>query len=107
LDGVTHVLCRLDKFPKAVVIPILSAGGGNHARITIPGAGWSTGSARFAGSGRLCCRQLARKSPKCRDRQYGAPKGLAVRNGYTYTREFAHASVRLDIENQTGEVVWH
>ena len=41
------------------------------------------------------------------DRPLGAPKGPAVRNGYTYAREFAHASVRLDIENQTGVVVWH
>jgi hypothetical protein len=41
------------------------------------------------------------------DRLLGAPKGPAVRDGYTYTWEFAHASVRLDIENQTGEVVGH
>jgi hypothetical protein len=41
------------------------------------------------------------------DRPLGAPKGPAVRSGYTYTREFAHASVRLDIEKQTGEVTWH
>ena len=41
------------------------------------------------------------------DRPLGAPRGPAVRAGYTYTREFAHASVRLDIEKQTGEVVWH
>ncbi len=40
------------------------------------------------------------------DRPLGAPKGPAVRNGYTYTREFAHASVQLDIEKQTGDVVW-
>jgi hypothetical protein len=36
----------------------------------------------------------------------GAPKGPAVRSGYTYTREFAHASVRLDIEKQTGSIKW-
>jgi hypothetical protein len=41
------------------------------------------------------------------DRRLGAPRGAAVRTGYLYTREFAHASVRLDIEKQTGEVVWH
>ncbi len=40
------------------------------------------------------------------DRPLGAPKGPAVRNGYTYTREFAHVSVRLDIEKQTGEIIW-
>jgi hypothetical protein len=41
------------------------------------------------------------------DRPLGAPKGPAVRDGYTYTREFAHASVRLNIEKETGEIVWH
>ncbi len=40
------------------------------------------------------------------DRPLGAPRGPAVRNGYTYTREFAHASVQLDIEKQTGVIVW-
>lgn len=41
------------------------------------------------------------------DRPLGEPKGAAVRAGYIYTREFAHASVRLDIEKQTGNIVWH
>ncbi|MFC1766209.1 putative glycoside hydrolase, partial [Planctomycetota bacterium] len=40
------------------------------------------------------------------DRPLGPPKGPAVRNGYTYTREFDHASVQLDIENETGTIVW-
>jgi hypothetical protein len=40
------------------------------------------------------------------DRPLGAPKGPAERNGYTFTREFAHASVRLDLESETGEVIW-
>jgi len=40
------------------------------------------------------------------DRPLGAPNGPAVRNGYTYTREFAHASVWLDIEKQTGAMDW-
>jgi len=44
--------------------------------------------------------------PSDYDRPLGAPKGPAVREGYTYTREFAHASVRLDIENETGEILW-
>lgn len=38
------------------------------------------------------------------DRPLGAPKGPAVRSGYIYTREFAHASVRLDVEKQTGDI---
>ena len=32
--------------------------------------------------------------------------GPAVQDGYIYTRDFAHASVRLDIENQIGSVDW-
>ncbi len=40
------------------------------------------------------------------DRPLGPPKGPAVREGYTYTREFDHASVKLDIENETASVVW-
>ncbi|MCM2369623.1 putative glycoside hydrolase [Aporhodopirellula aestuarii] len=44
--------------------------------------------------------------PSDYDRPLGPPNGPATRDGYTYTREFAHASVRLDIENETGEVVW-
>ena len=40
------------------------------------------------------------------DRPLGEPKGPALRDGYTYTREFAHASVQLDIENETAKIVW-
>jgi len=40
------------------------------------------------------------------DRPLGAPAGPAVRAGYTYSREFAHASVRVDIEKQTGSIQW-
>jgi hypothetical protein len=40
------------------------------------------------------------------ERPLGEPKGPAVKDGYIYTREFAHAKVRLDIENEVGEIVW-
>ena len=40
------------------------------------------------------------------DRPLGPPRGPAIRNGYTYTREFEHASVQLDIENETASIVW-
>ena len=40
------------------------------------------------------------------DRPLGPPEGPAVQDGYVYTREFAHAKVRLDIENQIGEIEW-
>ncbi len=39
-------------------------------------------------------------------RPLGAPNGPAVKDGYSYRREFKHASVRLDIENETASIVW-
>jgi hypothetical protein len=68
-DSATHVLRRPDKFPEAVVIPILNAGRGNHDGIMVPDASKSTVHVHFAGSGRPRSRQLARKTPECRDRQ--------------------------------------
>ena len=46
------------------------------------------------------------KCPPELERPLGEPKGPAVRDGYIYTREFAHAKVRLDIENEIGEIIW-
>ena len=40
------------------------------------------------------------------DHPLGGPKTPAVRDGYVYTRQFAHASVRLDIDKQIGAVEW-
>lgn len=40
------------------------------------------------------------------DRPLGAPQGPAVREGSVYTRDFAHASVRLDLDTQTGNIDW-
>ncbi|WP_236621074.1 alpha-L-fucosidase [Rhodopirellula sallentina] len=40
------------------------------------------------------------------DKPLGPPKGPAVKNGNVYTREFTHASVTLDIENETANLVW-
>ena len=40
------------------------------------------------------------------DRPLGAPKGPAVQEGYIYTREFAHAKGRVDIETEVGEIEW-
>ena len=40
------------------------------------------------------------------DRPLGPPKGPALQDGYIYTREFAHAKVRVDIENEVGEIEW-
>ena len=46
------------------------------------------------------------KHPSEFDRPLGAPQGPAVRAGYVYTREFAHASIRLDLETQTARIDW-
>ncbi|TWU44312.1 Alpha-L-fucosidase [Novipirellula aureliae] len=40
------------------------------------------------------------------DKPLGPPKGPAVQDGYTYTREFKHASVFLDIEKKQGRITW-
>ena len=40
------------------------------------------------------------------DRPLGAPKGPAKKTGYIYTREFEHASVKLDIVKQTADIKW-
>jgi hypothetical protein len=40
------------------------------------------------------------------ERPLGAPKGPAVRAGYTYTREFEHVSVFVDIEQKTARIDW-
>ena len=36
----------------------------------------------------------------------GPPKGPPKQDGYRYTREFEHASVKLDIESATAEIQW-
>lgn len=46
------------------------------------------------------------KRPPELERPLGDPKAPAVRNGYIYTREFAHAKVRVDIENEVGGIIW-
>jgi hypothetical protein len=40
------------------------------------------------------------------DRPLGPPKGPAKHDGFIYTREFEHVSVRLDLETKKGEVTW-
>ncbi|KLU06421.1 hypothetical protein RISK_001632 [Rhodopirellula islandica] len=40
------------------------------------------------------------------DKPLGPPKGPAVKDGTTYTREFESASVFLDIETQTAKITW-
>lgn len=40
------------------------------------------------------------------DKPLGPPQGDATRTGWTYQREFAHASVVVDLENQTARIDW-
>lgn len=36
----------------------------------------------------------------------GAPKGPTIKKGYRYERDFEHARVIVDIQSQTGEIIW-
>jgi hypothetical protein len=40
------------------------------------------------------------------DKPLGAPKGDAVQTGWTFRREFEHASVFLDLEKRIGKIDW-
>lgn len=40
------------------------------------------------------------------DKPLGPPKGAAVRDGWTYRREFSHASIFVDLETQTAHIDW-
>jgi len=40
------------------------------------------------------------------DKPLGAPLGPAIKDGYTYTRSFKHAKVKLDIKNRTADIQW-
>ena len=40
------------------------------------------------------------------DKPLGAPKGEAIRKGWTYQREFAHASVFVDLEKKSAKINW-
>jgi hypothetical protein len=40
------------------------------------------------------------------DKPLGAPRSDAVRKGWTFSREFQHASVFVDLEKRTGKIDW-
>lgn len=40
------------------------------------------------------------------DKPLGKPKGDAVKNGWSYTREFEHCKVKINIENKTASIDW-
>ncbi len=40
------------------------------------------------------------------DHPLGPPKGAAIRDGWTYRREFAHASVSVDLAKKTATIDW-
>lgn len=41
------------------------------------------------------------------DRPLGPPRGPATRNGYVFSRDFEHASVVLDLEQQAARITWN
>lgn len=58
------------------------------------------------GKNKVCQSGLWLKSLPEYKKRLGAPKGPAKKVGYLYTREFAHASVWLDVEHSQGKIVW-
>lgn len=40
------------------------------------------------------------------DKPLGEPKGEAIRKGWTFQREFEHASVFVDVEKKTAQIDW-
>jgi len=58
------------------------------------------------GRGKGCASKMWLKRLPEYDRPLGPPKGPAVRDGYVFTREFAHASVRLDLTAKEGRIEW-
>lgn len=40
------------------------------------------------------------------DRPLGPPQGEAIRSGWTYRRQFAHATVFVDLESRTATIDW-
>ena len=40
------------------------------------------------------------------DKPLGPPVGAAKKSGYTYTRQFKHAKVTLDLSTRTGNIEW-
>jgi len=40
------------------------------------------------------------------DKPLGPPAGEPIRKGWTYQRQFAHASVSVDLENKTASIDW-
>ena len=59
------------------------------------------------GKNKVCQSGLWLKSLPEYKKRLGAPKGPAEQQGYIYTREFEHASVWLDVENNKGKVTWN
>jgi len=54
------------------------------------------------GKNRFWMKQFAEYS-----KPLGSPKGDASKNGFIYTREFEHASVRLDLNTMSGTINWY
>ncbi len=40
------------------------------------------------------------------DKRLGPPKGAAVRDGWSYRREFEHATVSVNLEKKTAQIEW-
>jgi hypothetical protein len=40
------------------------------------------------------------------DKPLGLPKGSVIRDGWTFRRDFARASVFVDVEKRVGRIDW-
>lgn len=56
-------------------------------------------------NGRCVSKMWLKRLPQY-DRPLGPPRGPAKREGFVFTREFEHCSVRLDLESRAGELIW-
>jgi len=73
LRGTVDILCGADQIPETVVVTTLRASCGSHHPIMITPIGSATGLMAIAGPDRLKRRELAHKSPECRENQLGIP----------------------------------
>ncbi|UCD27397.1 MAG: hypothetical protein JSV03_09730 [Planctomycetota bacterium] len=79
-------------------------------RITFPLAAFLIAAEKYCyfeySFGYLASHGLFQRYPEY-DKPLGPPQGPANRKGWIYTREFKHASVWVDLENEKAEIDWH
>jgi hypothetical protein len=114
LDGVIDVARRSDKLAQAMVVFVLAASSGSHASIITSGdhsfpAESRTETRRISDSRTEKWRELAQKTPECRDGQHaehfdrenkGVETWQAVQSQLKYPRELVRRRSNLGAEKQ-------